>query len=505
MRSSTLPERPHLDHLRRQARELHRALQSGDAAAQARAAPYKLVPPSKLSGAQLVLAREHGFDSWPQLVQEVERRNALALPDSAFVQRVLELVFGHGWHVPQPARALALLRSERALGQAQPLIFALMLGDLKAVQRALAGTDLSAPLPPLGAPPLAYAAASSLARVDALRPGLAATVQWLLAQGADPNSLWADPARPDEKLPVLYSAVSRASCFDTVQALLQAGANPNDQESLYHATEQSDRRIIAALVRAGARWQGTNALYRQLDHDNLDHLRQVLELGADVHERIHGGGGPLHHAITRGRSLAFVKLLLAHGADPAAKDAQGRTPAELAARLGDADTAAHLAALGHGAVQSPQEAFLAACAAGDAVAARAHLAAQPDAIGLLDAHALRLLPDQAQRGRLHAVRLMLELGWPVDVKGDWYASALNQAAFRGDAAMAKLLLDHGARWHERNGYGGDTVGSCLHAAINEPNPAGDYAGVLSLLMADGAPAPRDEENLPDELRALLSS
>jgi len=106
--SSTLPERPHLDHLRRQARELHRALLSGDAAAQARAAPYRLGPPPKLSGAQLVLAREHGFDSWPQLVQEVERRNALALPDAAFVQRVLELVFGHGWHVPQPARALAL-------------------------------------------------------------------------------------------------------------------------------------------------------------------------------------------------------------------------------------------------------------------------------------------------------------------------------------------------------------------------------------------------------------
>ena len=502
--SSTLPERPHLDHLRRQARELHRALLNGDAAAQARAAPYRLGPPPKLSGAQLVLAREHGFDSWPQLVQEVERRNALALPDAAFVQRVLELVFGHGWHVPQPARALALLRSERASGQTQPLIFALLLGDLKAVQRALAGTDVSTPLPPLGAPPLAYAAASSLARVDEFRPGVVATVQWLLSQGADPNSLWTDPARPDEKLPVLYSAVSRASCFETVEALLQAGANPNDNESLYHATEQTDRRIIAALVHAGARWQGTNALYRQLDHDDLDHLSQVLELGADVHES-GPEGGPLHHAITRGRSLPFVKRLLAAGADPTVRDAQGRTAAELAARMGDADTAAHLADLGHGFVQSPQEAFLAACAAGDGPAARAHLAAHPKAIQQLDAHALRLLPDQAQRGRVDAVRLMLELGWPVDVRGDWHASALNQAAFRGDAVMAKLLLDHGARWHERNGYGGDTVGSCLHAAINEPNPAGDYAAVLSLLLADGAPAPKDADNLPDELRALLSA
>jgi ankyrin repeat protein len=502
--SSTLPDRPHLDHLRRQARELHRALLAGDSAAQARAQPYRLEPHPKLSAAQLVLAREHGFANWPQLVQEVERRNALTLPDDGFVQRVLQLVYGHGWQAPQPERALTLLQSGRLDGQRQPLVFLLARGDLKAVQRALTGADLAAPLPPLGAPALACAAASSLARLDGLRAGLLETVSWLLTQGADPNTRWADPARPDEQLPVLYGAVSRASCFETTQALLQAGADPNDNESLYHATEQSDRRIIAALVQAGARWQGTNALYRQLDHDDLEHLRQVLALGANVHERGPGGAGPLHHAISRGRSLEFVKLLLAHGADPTVRDGQGRTPAEWAARLGDADTAAHLAALGHWGGASPQEAFLAASAAGQGAAARAHLAAHPNAIRTLDVQALRLLPDQAQRGRLDAVRLMLELGWPVDVRGDWHASALNQAAFRGDAAMVQLLLDHGARWHEPNGYGGDAVGSCLHAATNEPNPSGDYAAVLSLLMADGAPAPRDAENLPDELRALLS-
>ena len=32
----------------------------------------------------------------------------------------------------------------------------------------------------------------------------------------------------------------------------------------------------------------------------------------------------------------------------------------------------------------------------------------------------------AQRGRHDAVALMLALGWPVAVKGDWDASALNQ-------------------------------------------------------------------------------
>jgi hypothetical protein len=99
---------------------------------------------------------------------------------------------------------------------------------------------------------------------------------------------------------------------------------------------------------------------------------------------------------------------------------------------------------------------------------------------------------------------MLALGWPVAVPGPWQASALNQAAFRGDAAMVALLLQHGARWHERNGYGGDALGSCLHAGCHEPVPGGDYAEVLRLLLADGAPPPEDDDHLTDEMRAVLA-
>lgn len=497
---STLPPKPHRDHLRRQARDLLRAWQAQDPAALARAAPYRIGTPPQLAAAQWVIAREQGHASWPLLMEEVDRRRATAWSDADFVQQVLTLALGRGWQAPQPHRARALAQTRRV----RSLALALVTGDLPAVQRDLTGADLAAPLPAVAVPALACAAASSLARIDELRPALVATVQWLLAQGADANTRWADPARHDERMPVLYGAVSRASCFETVQLLLQAGADPNDNESLYHATEQTDRRIIAALVRAGARWQGTHALYRQLDHDRLDHLQQVLDLGADVHEAGPGGAGPLHHAITRGRGQDFVKLLVDRGADPAAQDGQGRTPAALAASAGDVQTVAYLAARGH---QPPQDAparFLAACAAADGAVAHAHLAAQPDAIRALDAPALRLLPDQAQRGRLTSVQLMLELGWPVAVRGDWDASALNQAAFRGDAAMVKMLLAHGARWHEPNGFGGDALGSCLHAGSNQADPAGNYAAVLTMLLADGAPVPQDVSNLPDELQAVLA-
>ncbi|MFY8017963.1 MAG: hypothetical protein ACOVN9_07590, partial [Inhella sp.] len=78
-----------------------------------------------------------------------------------------------------------------------------------------------------------------------------------------------------------------------------------------------------------------------------------------------------------------------------------------------------------------------------------------------------------------------------------------QAAFRGDAVMVAELIARGARFEEENGYGGDAVGSCLHAACNEPLPGGDYAAVLGLLLDQGAPAPDDLEDLPEPLQELL--
>lgn len=401
---------------------------------------------------------------------------------------LLTLLIGRGWQAPQPARAAAMARTP-----APTSALAWAFGDADAPLPA----DVNAPLPPWNAPALAYAAFSSLARLPEWQPRGVAAVQRLLAAGADPNATLHD----GEPLPVLFGAVARAQCLATTQALLAAGADPNDGESLYHATEQLDRRLLSTLVDAGARWQGTHALLRQLDFDDLAGLRQALDLGADPNEPGPGGRRALHHALLCGRGLPFVELLLERGADPQATDDDGRTPGLVALHVGDRASAARLGA----PAVPPALAFHAACAAADEAAARALLAADPSFGTRLPAPTLRLLPDQAQRGRLDAVTLMLALGWPVDVRGDWDASALNQAAFRGDAPMVRLLLAHGARWHEPNGFGGDALGSCLHAALHQPHRGGDYAGVLRLLLADGAPAPQDPAALPPPLQAVLAS
>ncbi len=182
-------------------------------------------------------------------MDHVEQRRAAALSDTAYAERLLTLALGRGLDTPRPQVALALVQQRVPRG----LAAALALGQLAAVQQALDGADPNAPLPPFDAPPLVVAAFSSLARSDSHQPGLVETVAWLLAQGADANAALIDPAAPDDSLHVLYGATARAQCLDTVQLLLRAGAEPNDGESLYHATELADRRIVAALVQAGAR------------------------------------------------------------------------------------------------------------------------------------------------------------------------------------------------------------------------------------------------------------
>ena len=54
-----LPSHPSLEQLRKQAKDLLRTLRSTD-------------DTTTLSAAQLQLAREYGFDSWPKLVHHVE-------------------------------------------------------------------------------------------------------------------------------------------------------------------------------------------------------------------------------------------------------------------------------------------------------------------------------------------------------------------------------------------------------------------------------------------------
>lgn len=75
-----LPDRPDIDQLRRQARDLHRAAAAGEPDARARV--LRVSGRVALSSAQLAVAREYGYPSWPALQADVRRRRALLAPPS---------------------------------------------------------------------------------------------------------------------------------------------------------------------------------------------------------------------------------------------------------------------------------------------------------------------------------------------------------------------------------------------------------------------------------------
>lgn len=76
MNSFSLPRRPDLEHLRREAKQLLGGLRTADPSALSRAAAHARDLPPSLSTAQLVVAREYGFVSWAQLKALVTRMSA---------------------------------------------------------------------------------------------------------------------------------------------------------------------------------------------------------------------------------------------------------------------------------------------------------------------------------------------------------------------------------------------------------------------------------------------
>ena len=85
---SRLPNRPSLVQLRKQAKELLQQSRNGDPSAIDRLRKYKPnVSDPILADAQFVLAREHGFESWPKLVQHL---HAVQTPELEQHRRIAE-------------------------------------------------------------------------------------------------------------------------------------------------------------------------------------------------------------------------------------------------------------------------------------------------------------------------------------------------------------------------------------------------------------------------------
>ena len=127
----------------------------------------------------------------------------------------------------------------------------------------------------------------------------------------------------------------------------------------------------------------------------------------------------------------------------------------------------------------------------------------PGIIGQLSESQLRQLPELTEAGNHRAVRLMVELGWPIAVRGgDWTASSLNLAVFQGSQELARFLMERGASWSEVHGFGGNVCGTLAWASRNKPD--NDSIGCAQALLDHGAPLLDVNDYYSEELEDFLA-
>jgi hypothetical protein len=518
-----LPAQANLGHLKKQAKELLRLYRSGDTTAIARFVQY--LPSAanrtdeevkalalRLHDAQSCIARQHGFASWADVVAYVDASAFAHREQAVLIQRWLGLVYGAdvtgSYAAARPRVAMTLLGEYPDMLEADPYV-ACAAGHWKTLSRAMTEDPdwVHRPGGTLKLPPLVAITHSSLMQVPELAQRLRECARALLASGANPNQRIgnrlppASPSAPDESEPLsaLYGAAGVVRDPTLTEILLNAGADPNDGESLYHSLENPD--CTRLLLERGANVTGTNALWRALDMPDPTSLELLLIHGGDPNESAPGGlqdwATPLLRAIALRRSPRHIAALLAAGADAKARTAAGVSAYRLAMQVGLVDVAAQLRTVGAEETLTVEDEFVSACARADTTQALRIQTQHPELPRSLAEDKLRLLPDAAAWGSGDAVKTMVELGWPLDVRGgDWHATALNHAVFRGDVDLTTFLLDHGASWRETHGYGSDVLGTLSWASGNEPTVAGspDWVGCARVLIKHGVPkADRDPE------------
>jgi ankyrin repeat protein len=493
-----LPERPNLEQLKRQAKDLLSAARRHDEDALAR---FRILPAFAgattealalrrlaLHDAHSVVAREHGFASWNDMRERIEELGVAQ--DGAIVQLV-EAATGN-----RVARVERLVALHPAIPRAS-FHAALVLGDAVEVERRLAAAPELATQ--RGGPrdwePLHYVCHSALARGSAGRTdGLVAIAKRLVALGADPNLRY--PWRHHGVFrPVLWAAVCVAGSLPLAAALLDAGADPSDGVTLPLAASAGDLAALDLLLAHGVDpnrpWasDGAAPLYAILHWSRtIDGAVWLLEHGADPDPVFAGNGESPLHVVAASGELRLAELLLARGADVTRRRADGRSPYAVAALHGREDVAAWLLAHGAAAELSPVDRLVAACSRGDRSAADAILAAEPELRARIGPEHYAPFYAAAERGDMRVLATMLACGFDIDRPDESIGkTVLHIAAAEGRPDVVRMLLDAGASVAVRDReFHGTPLVWAADGARTRPDGR-DHAAVAKLLLDAGVP------------------
>jgi hypothetical protein len=145
-----------------------------------------------------------------------------------------------------------------------------------------------------------------------------------------------------------------------------------------------------------------------------------------------------------------------------------------------------------------------ACELGDEAAFWSLLTSHPDLAKTLSDDERSKIVAAAEDNNVHAVRLMLAAGWPVDVRGGMGGTALHFASWHGNTAMMREILKHDPPLETTDtSYGGTPLTWALHGSKNSwERHKGDYAVAVKLLLKAGAKAPKLTEDLEASEPAL---
>jgi Ankyrin repeats (many copies) len=403
-----------------------------------------------LSQAQHELAREYNFASWPKLVHHVQ--------------------------------AIELNGVERALVLADaPALSTLLRAEPKAATTQIDGL----------APVLVL-----LRRSKGSPSDVRSCVRLLLDAGADPNSHTAEWGG-EGRMSALFDAVERVD-LELVSLLLERGAT-RDEDAFYHACEQSNTAFLDVLYQPGFK----NLINHKLDFEDAAGLQWFLDRGVDVN-----ANRCLHHAISRGRGLAILTMLLNAGADPNLPWDRwdvGRRPLALAARCGHLAAYELLRSRGATAELDPVDEAVLAVARGESVLLPK---ARPPALGNPRGEDYGWILGQfALLGRTNVVRALLDEGMTVDTRGWSNFTPLDQAAMHGRTETVRLLIARGADVFDCafDEEGPTPLDCAIWGLQNNHAEDGDYPGTVEALLAARAPTRFTPPTGDEAVDALLAA
>jgi Ankyrin repeats (3 copies)/Ankyrin repeat len=399
--------------------------------------------------AQYELARLYGFGSWPKLVQHVQ--------------------------------AATLNGVERALVVADVA----MLTAHLTVDPAAATRDVD------GLAPLLVLLRRSIGSSADVRR----CAELLLDAAADPNSHTVEWGGEGQRS-ALYDAVDRGD-LALARLLIDRGATKDD-DAFYHACEQSNTALLDLLYEPGYE----SMVNHKLDFEDAPGVTWFLGRGVDVNEH-----RCLHHAISRGRGLRIIAMLLDAGADvnlPWDRWDVGRRPLALAARCGHLAAYELLASRGATAQLDPVDTAVLAVARTESTQLPT---APPPALGNPAGTDYGWILGQfAALGRTNVVRALLDSGMAVDTRGWSNFTPLDQAAMNGRTDTVRLLLERGGDVHDRafDDNGPTPLDCALWGLRNNRAEDGDYPGTVQALSEANAPTRHSPPTGDPAVDALLA-